>query len=835
MPENLVWVAITNYLGWSLSLSAFFFALVSGGTLLLAKQHRESFSLWLMGAQEEVAWTDSFCRVFDRIFGESHFSIRCIAMSTVFSAATVLLIWWILGPILGVLEHRTATSVAWWKVMLWGILINFLPDYLSLFQTRKILEWFRHVRSTSFQFFLIMLDALISAAIIWVGVIIFVWVFGDPFAAKENVTGAEMVAIVSPYAIFFYSTFFTSIWAWVYWSATAVLRLFTRLGLNRLLDVEESPGASVGAVGSVIILVVCFTFGQLLTVKDGKIVTDETLCGWFPELCDDFARLSVEEELQLTFLTMACEGGVTDQCLQTANRQMNVDNAVAARLWAIACENGEMSGCQNLGYLYTNGTGVDKDNVKAMMLFAKACDGGDAIGCGNLGIAFREGLGTEFDEARATQLFTQACVGGYTTACANLGIARLKGRGVAQDLALAERLLTYACENGVSASCVNLGVAYQSGSLGTGDASRASGLFSQACENGDLAGCGNLGLAYQGGYGVVKDISRAEELFTDACEAGDEANCRHLSLLKLLNVAYEVDFPRIAVFLSQACEDGEAESCRNLGHLYENGAGVAKDLIRAAQFFAMACDGGDGAGCGNLGLSYRHGSGVSSDETRAQELFVQACNGVSVMPCLTEGSAFWSERLKYKIQLGDFYGAEAALNEALTYLPDDPSLLWSKAIVLEVIGDMEGAIQIYEQLYENRYSADMMGENLINNLASLLATYRDDDESLERAWMLVRGLELSTHPAKQDTFGWILFRRGAVDEALPYLEAAAAGLPADPIVQFHLAQAYFFLDRRKEALTKFRDAIKASDATDTRAQLIEARRKIELLENIQKQ
>ena len=54
-------------------------------------------------------------------------------------------------------------------------------------------------------------------------------------------------------------------------------------------------------------------------------------------------------------------------------------------------------------------------------------------------------------------------------------------------------------------------------------------------------------------------------------------------------------------------------------------------------------------------------------------------------------------------------------------------------------------------------------------------------------------------PAFQDTYGWIAYRRGDLTEALANLEPAAAGLPNDPLVQFHLGMTYAALKRPEDA------------------------------------
>ena len=67
---------------------------------------------------------------------------------------------------------------------------------------------------------------------------------------------------------------------------------------------------------------------------------------------------------------------------------------------------------------------------------------------------------------------------------------------------------------------------------------------------------------------------------------------------------------------------------------------------------------------------------------------------------------------------------------------NNANILWAKASRLERAGDIDGAIDIFEALYANNSSSIVVA----NNLASLITTYRDDAESLERAWSIARRL-----------------------------------------------------------------------------------------------
>jgi len=139
--------------------------------------------------------------------------------------------------------------------------------------------------------------------------------------------------------------------------------------------------------------------------------------------------------------------------------------------------------------------------------------------------------------------------------------------------------------------------------------------------------------------------------------------------------------------------------------------------------------------------------------------------------------------------------AEQVLNDALEVMPDQPNLLWIRASALEQRGQFEEAIAVYEAIYANDTSSAVVA----NNLASLITTHRDDPESLTRAAGIVRRLRGTEVPAFQDTYGWIAYRRGNLEEALEYLEPAAEAMIDDPLAQYHLGMTYNAIGRLEDA------------------------------------
>lgn len=160
----------------------------------------------------------------------------------------------------------------------------------------------------------------------------------------------------------------------------------------------------------------------------------------------------------------------------------------------------------------------------------------------------------------------------------------------------------------------------------------------------------------------------------------------------------------------------------------------------------------------------------------------------------------WLELSRTHTALGETDEAENVVDQGLAQQPDDSRLLWAKASLLELNGDLPGAIEIYEGIYERDSSSYVVA----NNLASLLVALTPEDEAvIDRAWSIARRLRDTDIPQFQDTYGRIVFLRGEHEEALKYLEPAAENLERDAIVQQHLAELYEALGRYEEALAQY--------------------------------
>ena len=172
-----------------------------------------------------------------------------------------------------------------------------------------------------------------------------------------------------------------------------------------------------------------------------------------------------------------------------------------------------------------------------------------------------------------------------------------------------------------------------------------------------------------------------------------------------------------------------------------------------------------------------------------------------------EAANAWNMIASVHSVAGDVELAEGAIDRGLEANPTAQNLLLRKAGFLERKGEISGAIEIYEQLYDERSSSVVAA----NNLASLLSSYSDDADVVERAYQIARRLRGIDQPAFQDTYGWIAFQRGDLEDALEHLEPAAAGLAGDALVQYHLGRVYEALDRPAEAAEQYRKTVELAD------------------------
>ena len=126
-------------------------------------------------------------------------------------------------------------------------------------------------------------------------------------------------------------------------------------------------------------------------------------------------------------------------------------------------------------------------------------------------------------------------------------------------------------------------------------------------------------------------------------------------------------------------------------------------------------------------------------------------------------------------------------------------------------GDLDGATQLYETLVEVA-PGDVL---LVNNLA-VLYQIKGNPKAMELA---EKAYELAPKAAPiKDTYGWILFEAGQFDRALVLLREAAAAMPDNAEVQYHLAAALVAKGQADEARALLKKALNGKLPDDKKAE-----------------
>ncbi len=156
----------------------------------------------------------------------------------------------------------------------------------------------------------------------------------------------------------------------------------------------------------------------------------------------------------------------------------------------------------------------------------------------------------------------------------------------------------------------------------------------------------------------------------------------------------------------------------------------------------------------------------------------------------------------------DWSKAKQTLDAALELFPDNSTLLLRQALLLDLAGEPDAALESAKKIIE----FEPEHAEAINFIAY---SYAVQNIRLDEAETLVlKAIALADAPHIRDTYGWVLFRMNKFAAALIELEIAAEGLPEDPTIQEHLGDVFIALDRPDEALAAYRKALASGEVLD---------------------
>jgi tetratricopeptide (TPR) repeat protein len=167
----------------------------------------------------------------------------------------------------------------------------------------------------------------------------------------------------------------------------------------------------------------------------------------------------------------------------------------------------------------------------------------------------------------------------------------------------------------------------------------------------------------------------------------------------------------------------------------------------------------------------------------------------------------------------DTTGAIQAYQDGLKVAPTEPSMLSGLGTLYEQSGKIDDAVK----LYDSWISRNPHEQIAANNLAMLLVSHRTDQASLDRAQALTAGFANASNGDLLDTAGWVRFKRGEYNQALPVLQHAVELLPQSHEAHYHLGMAELRSGQPDRARTDLEAALAGASrfdgADDARATL----------------
>ena len=688
MGINIPWNFLTSLAG----VATLLLMLTASGINLLKPNVRDSIALWLMGAQDERSWSHTFCTIFDVIFSEKHFSFRCFILSSFCSIATVLLLWILFDSFLS-LNIRTENAMPIWQILILGASINILPDYLSLWETRWLLQKFPAERSWIWQVCVLILDAIITGAIIFYSIQSYRWLMGE-----SPISIGRMLFVYDSYGLFFWSTFFTSIWAWLYAFSTWVMRISSGI-LIRIADIENQPGTILG----LFIWAATFSIGigSYTVLRDDNARIERFACANFPITCNDGLRLRGETKYALEFIQSICGISPEGYCIEAQFKKLNWTPKRAAEILQKSCYDRENESqgnqCQILGYMYSQGIGVRKNEKTSFDLYNLSCKKDHFPSCTSVAIAYETGSGVKQNIKKALMIFKNSCYNNEPYACTRIGRIYKYGLMDFPDIDLAHKFYNlgcsdkniigcqelaqfyddksnryynpkksfqvheFGCERNNTSSCLSLAYSYMNGIGVDANTTLAFKIFETECQKQNPLACLPLGREYLYGKHLPKNEKKAFNIFVKMCEnikeyyggwfdLGSDEGCFELANIYHAGIGVPAN-PKMALyFYSKACNFGHMFSCVVKGNIYKNGNIVTKNIALSMLLYQRACEGREAIGCNNLGYEYQYGEEKYRNHIKALNLYTKACDGNLGVACFNLGYTYQNS-IEVKINL----------------------------------------------------------------------------------------------------------------------------------------------------------------------------------------
>jgi tetratricopeptide (TPR) repeat protein len=199
--------------------------------------------------------------------------------------------------------------------------------------------------------------------------------------------------------------------------------------------------------------------------------------------------------------------------------------------------------------------------------------------------------------------------------------------------------------------------------------------------------------------------------------------------------------------------------------------------------------------------------GAVGDWTRAEKLLTDA---IDIDPNSLEAYGL----------LGQLYARENRLDaarEAFEAIAAQRPNAVSARTVVALIDEIRGNLAEARKGYERIVQIDPAAVVACNNLAYM---YAEHGGNLDAALQLAQRARQKAPDAPEivDTLGWVYYRKGLLQLAIPLFQQAVAKVPKSPTYQYHLALAYRDAGDTRKAREAFAKVVSIGpDSAEARA------------------
>lgn len=246
-----------------------------------------------------------------------------------------------------------------------------------------------------------------------------------------------------------------------------------------------------------------------------------------------------------------------------------------------SCDEGNLKGCINLGFLYDQGKGVGQDKAKAISLYKKPCDNNLYKACSNISSIYR----SQKKYKKALIYQKKACSGKVLLDCFSMALFYENGLGVKKNYKMAMKYYQRACNNNYT--CINQGISTEQTYKTNEDLHKG---YKKACESGKFVNCYTLGVLYQNKVFKAKDFKDGAKLYKKACdEGGFGVACTKYALLYADKQYFPQNDKKAKEYFEKGCDLECSHGCM---------LGVSsKDEVKFLEGFKKACKFGNQEAC----------------------------------------------------------------------------------------------------------------------------------------------------------------------------------------------------------------------------------------------